>query len=65
MKEIMHFATTADRIAYLKHGFDEIVPEKVEKAAEKAEKTEKPPKKASKAKKSKKKEVKEDEVQAE
>ena len=34
----MHFATTADRIAYLKHGFDEIVPEKAEKTAEKAEK---------------------------
>lgn len=44
-KHIMHFESTADRIAYLKHGLTEIIPKEVEP------KKEEKPKKAGKAKK--------------
>lgn len=67
MKEVMHFKSQADRLAFLKGGFEEITPKKVEKPAKKAEKdakpAEKPKKKASK--KATKKGAKKDEVSAE
>ena len=50
--EIMHFSTQAERLRYLKGGFEEIEPKEVEEAEEK-------PKKVKKGKK------KDDAVQAE
>lgn len=65
MKNVIHFNTQAERIAYLKGEFEEIVPAKAKKKAKKEEKVaEEEPKKAEKAKKSAKK-GKKDEVQAE
>ena len=55
MREPIHFKSQDERLAYLNGGFEEIVPQKVEKASEK---TEKP-------KKTTKKGAKKDEVQAE
>lgn len=43
-RKIMHFSSTAERLAYLKRGLVEIIPKEVEKKEEK-------PKKARKAKK--------------
>lgn len=58
MKEVIHFNSMEERLAYLKHGFEEIKPEKAEKKpAEK--KTSKGGKKAAK------KGAKKDEVSAE
>ena len=64
MKEVIHFNTQQERLDYLKHGFDEIVPKKVEEA-KKDEKSDKKTEKATKTKKSAKKGAKKDEVQAE
>lgn len=54
----MHFNSQTERLKYLRGGFEEIVPEKVEKESE-TEKTEKKPR--NKSKKGKKN----DEIQAE
>lgn len=68
MKEAIHFNSLQERLAYIKHGFDEIKPKKAEKKAEKpdeVEKIEKKPKKSTSKAKKMKKGAKQDEVQAE
>ena len=68
MKEVIHFNSLEERLAYIKHGFDEIKPKKAEKKIEKpdvAEKSEKKPKKSAAKPKKSKKGAKQDEVQAE
>lgn len=72
MKEVIHFKTQDDRLAYLKGGFEEITPKKVNKtaknedlSAEIAEKTQKKASKSTKSKKTTKKGAKKDEISAE
>lgn len=68
MKEVIHFNSQDERLAYLKHGFDEIVPKKAKNAENQPENEKKSQNTAEKGKKSKKsvkKGAKQDEVQAE
>ena len=72
MKEVIHFNTQEERMAYLKGGFEEITPKKVTKTAKNedlsAENEKKYQNKASKSTKSKKttkKGAKKDEISAE
>lgn len=48
MKEIVHFNSQKERLAYIKGEFEEIVPEEVKEEPVKAEKTESKSKKKSK-----------------
>lgn len=41
MKEVMHFRTEKERLAYLKGNFEEIVPQKASKPKKKAKKAKK------------------------
>lgn len=72
MKEVIHFKSQEERMAYLKGGFEEITPKKVTKTATKvdsdseiAEKTQKKASKSTKSKKTTKKGAKKDEISAE
>ena len=72
MKEVIHFKSQEDRMAYLKGGFEEITPKKVTKTATKvdsdseiAEKTQKKASKSTKSKNTTKKGAKKDEISAE
>lgn len=59
MREVIHFNSQEERLEYLKHGFEEIEPQKVKEPVEE----EKPSKKG--GKKAAKKGAKKDEVSAE
>ena len=69
MKEVIHFKSQEDRMAYLKGGFEEITPKKVTKTAKKEpvdeKKSQNKASKSTKSKKTTKKGAKKDEISAE